>query len=458
MFYCGYSGFFAYAGMFVFLHKRILPPAVIGKYGDSVMVYADLRGDQRRGQKNEPLMPALHKATGACICVLAFFCVSCPPGMGDDVIPDSFEPVVWKDSMIFLATDNGPCQVQLWDTETRTLVRRYMFGSMQGSYIYIDQMETDKECFWVGLVGKNETLVRVDVTSGTVSKIALDIRPRYLQYIDGALWVFDPHSPWEGFKVRRLSREGALEQSLTIDRHDIDVVPYKSILRVDGDFLVPIRTNPDAEDAGNCCYIANLSRGTLTEVPVETLYPGTLLDNLGDVMYDSVSKPPDPNQGVLYWYGDAPGYADVLFVQSTLLWRWYYRVESYAPLRLSGPLITHHRQGDRSNLYLSRTGDYLFAGGRLLRYPEDDPTYSGLEIGVYPAEGGEELSFFRLWNSNQITYAKRNGETWFAKNIWSWDYENDKWNFDGETEAYILDEINVKLYRVSANGTVVLVQ
>lgn len=215
-------------------------------------------------------MRGIGKAAGACICVLAFLCASCPTGMGDDHIPASFEPVAWKDSMVFLATDNGPCQVQLWDTETRTLVRRYMF-SMEDRYMYIGEMAVDKERFWIALCGNNETLVQVDAASGEVRRIALDIRPRYLQYIDGALWVFDPHSPWEGFKARRLNREGALEQSLTIDRHDIDFVPYESVLRIDGDFLVPIRTYPNV---GNCFYIANLSRGVLTEIPLETLYPG----------------------------------------------------------------------------------------------------------------------------------------------------------------------------------------
>jgi hypothetical protein len=377
--------------------------------------------------------------------------------MEPDVIPSSFEPVAWKDSMIFLAT-NEPCQVQLWDTETRTLVRRYMF-SMKDRYVYIGDMAVDKERFWISLNGNSETLVQVDAASGEVRKIALNIRPRYLQYINGALWVFDPHSPWEGFKARRLNREGALEQSLTIDRHDIDFVPYKSILCIDGDFLVPIQTNPDAKDAGICHYIVDLSKGgTLTEIPLMTLYPDPLLENLGNVIYDSVFQPPDPNQSTLSWYEDAPGYADVMFYQSSVIWRWYYRVESYMPLQLSGPVITSHRQGNRGDLYLNETGEYLFIGGRLSRQLEDDPAYFGLEIGVYPAEGGEEISYFRLWNSNQITYAKRNGETWFAKNIWSWDYERDKLNLDGETEAYILDEINVKLYRVRADGAVVLVQ
>jgi hypothetical protein len=378
--------------------------------------------------------------------------------MNMDDIPSSFEPVVWKDSMIFLATDEGPTQVQLWDTETRTLVKRYMF-STGDQYMYIGDMAVDKERFWINLVSRNETLVQVDVASGEVSRINLDIRPRYLQYIEGALWVFDPHSPWDGFKARRFNRNGVLEQSVTINRYDIDIVPYKSILYIDGDFLVPVRTNPDTRDDGICHYIINLSReGKMTPIPLETLYPGSLLENLSSVIYDSHFYPPDPNQSVLYWYHDAPGYADVLFLPSPIIWRWYYKVESYLPLKLSGPIITHHREGNRSNLYFNKTGEHFFIGGRLLSQLEDEPTYSGLEIGVYSAEGGEELSFFRLWNSNQITYAKINGETWFAKNIWSWDYEHNTWNFNGETEAYILDEVNVKLYRVRDDGVVVLVQ
>jgi hypothetical protein len=79
-------------------------------------------------------MKSTFKAAGAYICVItSLLCISCHIlgyDIKEDIIPSSFEPVAWKDSMIFLATDEGPCQVQLWDTETRTLVKRYVFGSM----------------------------------------------------------------------------------------------------------------------------------------------------------------------------------------------------------------------------------------------------------------------------------------------------------------------------------------
>jgi hypothetical protein len=403
-------------------------------------------------------MRGIRKTTaGACICVLAVLCAACIDTVGDDVIPTHFEPVAWKDSMIFLATNEGPCQVQLWDTETRRLVKRYMF-SMEDRVMSIGDMTADKGRFWISLDGKSETLVQVDAASGKVSKIDLDIQPCYLQYVEGVLWVFEPYSSREGFRIRRLNRDGVLVQSLTIKKPDVELALSKSIVYVGGSFLVPIRTNPDAKNAGNCIYIANLSKGgELTEVPPEALYPGPLLGNLGNVIYDYWNTP-DPNRSAMYWYKDAPGYATVTFSPASLSWYWYYKVESYLPLKLSGPIITHHRQGDRTSLYISETEKYLFTGGRLINQLEDDPTYAGMEIGIYPKEGGEVLGFFRLWNSNQIAYAKRDGETWFAKNIWSWDYGRDKWNFAGETEAYILDEANVKLYRVKADGTTVLVQ
>ena len=373
--------------------------------------------------------------------------------MEDDIIPAHFEPVAWKDSMIFLATDNGPCQVQLWDTETCTLVKRYMF-SMNDRYMYIGEMAVDNDCFWINLVGKSETLIQVNAATGTVRRINIDMQARYLQYIEGYLWVFNPHIPREGMRVRQYDREGTLIQSFAITQYAIDHVPYKSIHYINGDFLVPVRKYIRKEETGNCHYIANLSKGgELYEIPLESLYPGTMFNDIENIIYDSFLIPPDPKECAFYWHQNIE-YASILFVNARKNWRWYYNMDSYIPLELSGPVITYHRDGDRSDFYFNITGDYIFTGGRILKQLDDNPTFRGLEIGVYPVGGGDEIEFFRLWNSNQITYAKKNGKTWFAKNIWSWDYENDKWNLNGEIEAYFLDEINVKLYRVNAGGDI----
>ena len=386
----------------------------------------------------------------AAVQILAVLCcascyLSAPEG--EDEIPSGFPPVAWKDSMVFLATTN-PSQVQLWDTETRTLVRQYLFP--QAAEMDITEMAADKDCFWINIIRRKNHLIKVNVSAGTVQELAIDIRPVYLQYIEDALWVFDLPDPWKGFNARRLNREGAVEQSVTVKRNDIDFVQYKDIIFVDGSFLVPIQTNPYDKKNGTCFYIANLSKGgALTPVPVGDLYPSGFSEA---AIYDAISKP-DPWQIGFNWYPE--GYADVLFLHSEILWRWFYKVESFLPLKLSGPIITHHRQGDRSNFYLATTAQNLFIGGRLLRHPADDAAFDGLEIGVYPPEGGEEIKALRLRGGNQLIYARKNGETWFGKDIWTWDYEKNQQGPDAPVEAYRFDETNARLYRVSANGAAV---
>jgi hypothetical protein len=370
------------------------------------------------------------------------------PEMSRDEIPSSFPPVVWKDSMIFLATSN-PSQVQLWDTETRKLVQQYLFPQ-PGMDIY--EMTVDKDRFWLHLVRREGHLIQVDVATGNVQKIAIDIRPDYLQYVGNALWVFDYPDPRKGLPARRLNREGVVEQSLRILQDDIGLVLHKNIIFVDGNYLVPIHTNSERKNDSAFVYIANLTQGgSLTPVQIEELYPTGFppVD-----IYDSIFEEPEPWESTLALYPQ--GYADVLFVESEVVWRWFYTVESFIPLKLSGPIITHHRQGNRSNFYLEKTGEHLFIGGRLLNYPADDPTYDGLEIGVYAAGGGgEELKALRLSNSNQLICARNDEETWFGKNIWTWDYEQNKWGPDDPVEAYILNKITARLYRVSADGTTV---
>jgi hypothetical protein len=391
-------------------------------------------------------MRVIYKAVKACLCALAFLYASCN-FTGDDIIPTNFEPVAWKDSMIFLATDEGPPQVQIWDTETRTLVRRVMFPE---NMFFGNSIVTDKECAWLILVGRKEHLIQLNAITGKINTVNLDINPNEMQFINGVLWVWNPYSNRSnGVRFRMFDRTGKLQQSVTMNLHGIDRVGQDSIVYIDGNFLIPLRTFHGR------FYIANLSKGGApTEIPLKTLFPGGLLENFSTVVYDPWVYPPDPRESSLRFYEE--GYTDIIFSSAELIWRWYYKIESYIPFKLSDPLITYHRHGNRSNLFLSRTDNHIFVGGGL-KGRGSSTNFNGVEIGVYPAEGGEELMYFRLLQGNNH-YVKRESEIWVAKDIWLFNYETNQWNFKGETEAYFLDKINLKLYRVSANGTVVLVQ
>ena len=88
--------------------------------GRSEAIYVYKPGSLRHNTKGEPLMYTLLQlriiCEGARVCLyaLAFLYMSSCNLMGNDNIPTHFEPVAWKDSMIFLATNEGPAQVQIW--------------------------------------------------------------------------------------------------------------------------------------------------------------------------------------------------------------------------------------------------------------------------------------------------------------------------------------------------------
>jgi hypothetical protein len=139
-----------------------------------------------------------------CLFVLA----ACPfffPDAADDELPQHYEPVAWNDDLIFLAT-NSPCQVQIWNTKSRTLVQQYEYPTTNG--LYIEDMAVNGERFWGVMVGKQRQLIQVNAATGEWKKIKLDIPPINIGYAGDYLWVFTLPNPREGFMSARLTGMG----------------------------------------------------------------------------------------------------------------------------------------------------------------------------------------------------------------------------------------------------------
>jgi hypothetical protein len=238
-------------------------------------------------------------------------------------------------------------------------------------------------------------------------------------------------------------------------RDRLEFINDNGILYVNGEYLINATvyfSDMWANENKGYCLI-NLSKNedeAVAMVPVENIFPPGFLE---ETVYDDPLPPPHPSRGIVYFHKDSK-FAEKAYHPPEWSWRWYCRIESYDPLKLSDPVVTVHEEGNRSDFYVGETDRNIFVAGRLLTLISDDPDFYGLEVGVYPAGGGEEIKALRMWASNQITYAKKNGTTWFGKNIWieNPDYT---WDYSGKPEAYMLDEETARLYRVSANGTMV---
>jgi hypothetical protein len=392
----------------------------------------------------------------AAVCLLAY-CLCVPaacdfffPWGPDDELPQHYEPVAWNDNLVFLAV-NDPCRVQIWDTASRTLVRQYEYPST--NLLYIEDMAVSGERFWAVMVGNQRQLIQVNAATGEWKKIDLDILPINIGYAGEYLWVFTLPNPREGVYVRQLNRDGELVRSLHIRQEGFETIDDNGIVYVNGEYLVNAKayfTTRSDEYLGKIFLVINLSRNegeAVATVPEENIFPPGFLE---ETVYDDWLLAPHPSCGSIYFHGDS--LAEKAYISSELVWRWFCGVESYDPLRLSAPLVTVHQDGDRSNFYVSRTEQNIFIAGRLLTQLSAEPDYNGLEVGVYPADGGDEIKAMRMWESNQITYARKNGEVWFGKNLWTQNPDF-SWDRSGKPEAYVLDETNARLYRVSADGT-----
>jgi hypothetical protein len=385
-----------------------------------------------------------------CIGILAAAC-SFFPDMVPDELPQYYEPVDWNDDLIMLAT-NSPCQVQIWDTKTRRLIRQYQYPTT--NLLYIEDMAVSGERFWAVMVGNQRQLIQVNVATGEWKKINLDIPPINIGYSGDYLWVFTLPNPREGVYVRQLNRDGGVVRSLHILHDGLEYIDDNGIEYVNGEYLMTgfSYLGRITDKFKGYCLI-NLSKPedeAAVTVPVENIFPPGFLEK---TVYDANLPPPHPSGGVVYLHRNGNGLAEKAYVSAYRAWRWICGIESYNPLRLSDPVVTVHHDGDRSTFYLGRTEQNIFIAGRLLTQLSYDPDYIGLEAGVYPAEGGAEIKAMRMWESNQITYARKNGETWFGKNIWIQNPANLKWDYSGAPEAYMLDEVNARLYKTSADGT-----
>ena len=99
--------------------------------------------------------------------------------------------------------------------------------------------------------------------------------------------------------------------------------------------------------------------------------------------------------------------------------------------------------------------DNIFITGRVLC---DDPEgFSGLEIGMYPATGGEEIKRCRLPEGNQLYCHMTEDATWFSKNLFEYiDHpypEKPEWNTNTTAGIYKLDYKTKQVYEFNADGS-----
>lgn len=340
-----------------------------------------------------------------------------------------YEPLEWKDSYIFAATNYYPPQVQVWDTADGEVkfVRSYNLWVDKRDLTIWDLAVLDR-VVWVAASGMQRNLLRLDVQSGELRFLDLDIGPEFVHAIPegedgkGCIVTSTYCDSRIGVAVRFLDTEGNTIRKCNVEYRGLNAVSPAAVVYEGGryyttaatDTMFDVGTNPSgykvidySESAGR--YVTELPSAGPLEGVQEVLNHAKLLEL--PYMVNFIVHPPS--------YPEDPCYATTgMFADGR---RFLFRCESLATPKFVYTGISHTTA--RSIHSATQGGEKIFLTGRTLDINYSD--LNGLETGVYPASGGSQLKRIEMPDGNQLHCTELPECTWFSCNVWGTDKYGD---------------------------------
>ena len=153
-------------------------------------------------------------------------------------------------------------------------------------------------------------------------------------------------------------------------------------------------------------------------------------------------------------YADAKKvYCKVNVVGSETCYRLLYTVHSLSPVKLEYTHIIYSKSDARSIFNVVENDTNIFITGRILCDVPRDESFTGLEIGMYPIEGGEQRKRIRLARGNQLYQTTRDDKTWFRRDVYEHDKSDLTWHLKTPPQIYMLEHATGKAYKYSDDGS-----
>ena len=336
-----------------------------------------------------------------------------------------YEPLEWKDSYIFAATNYYPPQIQVWDTadgEVR-FVRSYNLSVDKRDLTIWDLAVLDR-VVWVAASGMQRNLLRLDVQSGELRFLDLDIGPEFVHAIPegedgkGCIVTSTYCDSRIGVAVRFLDPHGNIIRKCNVEYRGLNAVSPAAVVYEGGryyttaatDTMFDVGTNPSgykvidySDSAGR--YVTELPGSGPLEGVQEVLDHTKLLELPYSV--NLIVHPPSHP-------GD-PCYATTgMFIDGQ---RFLFSCESISPPKFVYTGI--FQTTARSIHSATQGGERIFLTGRTLDINYSD--LNGLETGVYPVSGGSQLKRIEMPDGNQLHCTELSDCTWFSCNVWGTD-------------------------------------
>lgn len=340
-----------------------------------------------------------------------------------------YEPLEWKDSYIFAATNYYPPQVQVWDTADGKVkfVRSYSLSVDKRDLTIWDLAVLDR-VVWVAASGMQHNLLRLDVQTGELRFLDLDIGPEFVHAIPegedgkGCIVTSTYCDSRIGVAVRFLDPHGSIIRKCNVEYRGLNAVSPAAVVYEGGryyttaatDTMFDVGTTPSgykvidySESAGR--YVTDLPGAGPLEGVQEVLDHAKLLEL--PYMVNLIVHPPS--------YPGDPCYATTgMFADGQ---RFLFSCESLSTPKFVYTGIFHTTA--RSIYSVTQGGEKVFLTGRTLDINYSD--LDGLETGVYPASGGSQLKRIEMPDGNQLYCTELSDCTWFSCDVWGTDKYGD---------------------------------
>lgn len=344
----------------------------------------------------------------------------------------NYEPLEWKDSYIFAATNYYPPQVQVWDTADGEVkfVRAYNLWVDKRDLTIWDLAVLDK-ILWITAHGMQFNLIRVDLETGKTRFLDLDMNPHFVQAIpegnDGRGCIVSTsycHGP-VGVDIRMLDNNGNILRTLHLGgNNELDVGSPDQISYQHGHYFVtgnsPSDFEPNEVPSGYRVLDYNATSGKYTtEVSeIELISENAqILETLTGLPFsystNFINHPPA--------YTGDPNFVELGFFTGSGGRRFLMKCSSFIPAKFEYTNIC--QTVDRSIHSATQDGEKIFLTGRTLDINYSD--LNGLETGVYPASGGSQLKRIEMPDGNQLHCTELPECTWFSCNVWGTDKYGD---------------------------------
>lgn len=371
----------------------------------------------------------------ACSLVLVLAFTACPTWF--EQLPDrelfgNYDPLEWKDSYVFTATNHYPPQVYVWDTAggSAKLVRTYNLWTEKRDLMIWSLAVLDKT-LWITAHGMQFNLIRVDVESGAVRFLDLGMNPYFVKAVPegnggkGCLVVSDYcHAP-VGVEVRLLDVDGSVLKALHLGgNNELDIGTPEQVSYQDGHYFVtgnsPAYFEPSELPSGYKVIDYAAGDGKyMTEVSEVELIASNaeISETLSGLPFsyclNFVNHPSA--------YDGEPTFAELGFFASGHGRRFLFKCNSFNPPQFEYTGIS--QTTDRAIHSATQSGEKIFLTGRALDIDYSD--LNGLETGVYPASGGAQLKRIEMPDGNQLHCTELEDCTWFSCNLWETDKYGD---------------------------------